>query len=158
MHCITVTARDYDVTLPNPFKFPTLTGKANWEEFDRTIVTTFMDAHLVWLINVCNSLFAAIQKSSCPSSDTAAIVKAIVKPAQFDAAKVQALKHVQHEACKLELDTPEKISSAKPEELAELEYQTNDVDEQRPSAAAQASAQLRLLSPNMLLDPKYIPI
>eukprot|EP00961_Rhodomonas_salina_P066762 896439-Rhodomonas_salina.1 len=95
-------ARYYDVTLPNPFP----TGKTNWEEFDGTIVTTFMDAHLAWLINVCNALFTAIQKSSCPSSDTAAIVKAVAKPAPLDAAKVKALKRVQREAHKLKLDMP----------------------------------------------------
>eukprot|EP00961_Rhodomonas_salina_P070323 944231-Rhodomonas_salina.1 len=89
-------ARDYDVTLPNPFRVPT--GKANWEEFDGTIVTTFMDAHLAWLINVCNTLFTAIQKSSCPSSDTAAIVRAVVQPVPLDAAKVKALKLVQRKA------------------------------------------------------------
>eukprot|EP00961_Rhodomonas_salina_P242083 3270479-Rhodomonas_salina.1 len=139
-------ARDYDVTLPNPF--PTVTGKANWEEFNGTIVTTFMDAHLAWLIDVCTVLFAAIQKSSCPSSDTAAIVKAIAKPAPLDAAKVKVLKRVQREARKLELNTPKKLSSAKPEELAELEYHTYD-DDDEPSAAASTP----LLSPNMLLDP-----
>eukprot|EP00961_Rhodomonas_salina_P059936 804807-Rhodomonas_salina.1 len=141
-------ARDYDVTLPNPF--PTV--KANWEEFDAsgTIITTFMDAHLVWLIDVCTVLFTAIQKSSCPTSDTAAIVKAAVKPALLDAVKVKALKHVQREVRKLELNTvtPEKLSSAKPEELAELEYQT-DNDDDIPSAAASTP----LLSPDMLLDP-----
>eukprot|EP00961_Rhodomonas_salina_P080098 1076797-Rhodomonas_salina.1 len=108
-----------------------------------------MDAHLAWLIDVCNVLFAAIQKSSCPSSDTAAIVKAVAKPAPLDAAKVKALKRVQREARKLELITPKKLSSAKPEELAELEYQTDDDDDDMLSAAAST----QLLSPNMLLDP-----
>eukprot|EP00961_Rhodomonas_salina_P225773 3052701-Rhodomonas_salina.1 len=106
-------ACDYNVTLPNPFP----TGKANLEEFYGTIVTTFMDAHLAWLIDVCTILFkfAAIQKSSCPTSDTAAIVKAVIKPAPLDAAKTRALKRIQREARKLELNTPEKRSSAKPE-------------------------------------------
>eukprot|EP00961_Rhodomonas_salina_P276368 3733580-Rhodomonas_salina.1 len=98
-------AHNYDVTLPNPFP----TGKANWEEFDGTIVTTFMDAHLAWLIDVCTVLFTAIQKSSCPSSDTAAIVKVIAKPVPLDAAKAKALKRIQSEARKHELNTPEKL-------------------------------------------------